>query len=208
MQTIIKKQISQGGGSLKIILQNGVIFRLPTNSTFYSKYKLGDTITDLDISKLASESTKYLLYQYALRQVAISPKNKFVLKQKLTQKLPPGSAPSLISEVVEALEAKSLLNEEDFAAYLLSRHQNKSAFFQKRILQQRGVNQDIISKLTNHTDNKQQIKLITNLTNKYHLRYQKLPKFQQNQKILNLLYQKGFPLALAKPIVDQSLKNS
>lgn len=214
-QTIIHKQINRTSSGLKLSLQNGQVFCLPLNFEFHTKLHLGDTLDSRQIQELSKASLRHILTEYALRQIAISPKNKLVLKQKVTQKAPAILAKygyslldsdQIISEVVDYLEAKNLLNELDFATYLLSRHKNKSIFFQKRILQQKGVSQEIISNLIGKVDQQNQLVLMRNLVIKYRLRYQNLPKFQQNQKILNLLYQKGFPISLAKPIVDQTQK--
>lgn len=215
IQTIIHKKINRTGRSFVLTIQNGQTFYLSLNSDIYSKFRPGDSLTDEQIQHLSATSLENLLNEYALRQIAISPKNRQILHQKLQQKLPFFikqykyvllDTGQIITKIIDKLATQNLLNESDFASYLLSRHKNKSSFFQKRILRQKGIDSDIVSNLFSRPDSSGQIALITNLVNKYRLRYQNMPKYQQNQKILNLLYNRGFPLSLAKPIVDQIKK--
>ena len=102
--------------------------------------------TNLEISdelygKIKSTSLYYLLYNYALNQVAISPKISQILSPKIKQKLRfylrkyklTGDYDYLIDQITDKLLSLNLLDEFAYANYLLRKNKNRSRQYISRL---------------------------------------------------------------------------
>lgn len=97
---------------------------------------------DLELfSQLKSHCLYYLLYNYSLNQVALSPKIEKVISPKIRQKLYfyqkkyllDGDYQYLIDQVIDKLNSQNLLDKLSFAHYLLRKNQHRSRNYLQRL---------------------------------------------------------------------------
>jgi len=75
---------------------------------------------EADYSELKAISTNYLARQYALRQIAISPKTEKILRQKLSKKYRDYNSDKLIESLL------SYLDDQKYIDYVCKKFKNKS----------------------------------------------------------------------------------
>jgi SOS response regulatory protein OraA/RecX len=75
---------------------------------------------EADVAQLKEFSQNYLAKEYALRQIAISPKTEKILKQKIKQKFRDFNSDELVGELTK------YLNEDDYISYIQRKFKNKS----------------------------------------------------------------------------------
>lgn len=190
-----------------IYTDTSAIYILPLVEALKLKLRPGDEITDPSFFEKASLT--YLLKEYALRQVAISPKSRHILSQKLTQKLSfyqhkfKYTEAIALDTILDYLEDRKLLDQKAFARHILYKNKNKPLMYIKQKLKQANVGQEDIQEMLSEVSQDHQIDLLKKHIAKLKLKYQKQPQFVQKQKILASLYQKGFPIDKALSLLDQ-----
>lgn len=151
-------------------------------------------------------SASYLLYEYAIRQLAISPKTRLALDQKLrlySRKIifkynyPSKLVSSLVPVTLEKIDEKGLINDDEFVAYYIRRHPHKSLMDIKFSLQHLGVD----LKDHPHLFVSEKDKIRTLITKK--LRHQDLTDVNTKNKLISFLCRKGFALGDVKTIIDE-----
>lgn len=172
---------------------------------------------DIDPQKfedIAYASFKYLGWEYAIRQIAISPKTEKILSQKLKifllkslkkYKLSldiPFS--SLIGKIVTDLKSRNLLNSEDFINYFINKNRHKSEKYITFMLAQQDIKIDpsSLKKLLPQND----LDLIKKYLDKKRINPKDLEDFKYRQKIIASLYRRAFDLADIKAVIDDYSK--
>jgi SOS response regulatory protein OraA/RecX len=154
---------------------------------------------------IETASARFLLTEYSFRQVAISPKVRKLLIQKLqlySQKInhlyhfPESLVKNLIDPVVDKIEDLGMLDVPGFVEYFSRRHRRQSASQIKFQLRQLGIDQ----KLT-VSDDVDKIKII--LQKKY--QPDDFSDYKSKNKIIAKLYQKGFAVNDIKTAIDDYL---
>ncbi len=165
-------------------------------------------INDELFEKIKTSSLYYLLYNYSLNQVALSPKIKQTLSPKIRQKLYlyqkkyklTGDYQFLIEEIIDKLSSLNLLDESSFSDYLLRKNKKHSRQYLSRLfsfyhltLPQENPEEDI-----------KNIKEI--LLKKKYLSLNLSDNTAKNKLIVSLL-RKGFAYNDIKIAIDESIKN-
>jgi SOS response regulatory protein OraA/RecX len=177
--------------------------------------KKGESLDPDRFNSLIQTSYQYLIKEYALRQIATSPKTKKLLNQKIFQKkyLLSKKYPlfkdstqnsSIIDQVIQDLEDQGLLNDTDYAKYAINRHRAKSPQFIRYLLLQKGVNlKNLPDDFFSQIDSSQNIK-------KYLLKKfskpQDLADFNTKNKFISSMLRKGFTHSEVKTVIDDFLK--
>jgi SOS response regulatory protein OraA/RecX len=167
-------------------------------------------IDEIKLAQIISASSLYLGKEYALRQIAISPKTSKIIFQKLklyffkaSQKYKYFSGfnfNSTISLIIETLNSKGLLNQSDFIKSFVAKNHRKSANQIKFLLAQKGV--DISSLKLDKTNDINSIKRI--LTKK-RVNNEFLKDFKAKNKLYGSLFRQGFETSDIKAAIDDYL---
>jgi len=158
--------------------------------------------------KIKTHSLYYLLYQYSLNQIALSPKIKQTLVPKIRQKLYfyqkkyklNGDYQFLIEEIIDKLSSLNLLDETSFAQYLLRKNQKHSRQYLSRLFS--------FYHLTPPPDNSQdEIKKIREILLKKKYTFLNLSDTTVKNKLIASLLRKGFAYNDIKTAIDELSKN-
>lgn len=169
--------------------------------------KTGIDLSPEILEKIYGLSQKELLYNYALRQIAISPKTPTLLlrrlslyQRKIVHKFKFILLSDLVQEVVTEVQERGLLKESDYADYLQRRCSKKSNLYLKKKLVEAGLNPSA----TAHRDESE---IIQNLLRKKNISFVELTDFKTKNKIIGSLYRQGYSLSAIKSTIDVILKN-
>ena len=143
-------------------------------------------------------------HEYALRQIAISPKTEKIISQKLKlffqrviakYKINTNSVnlSEINQQILQDLKDRKLLNEKDFIDYFVKRNHKKSRQQIIYTLQQLGVNSALLSSI--QFDQESDVDKIKKLLNKKNIDKSKLTDFNEKNKIKASLYRRGFNLS-------------
>lgn len=165
-------------------------------------------INDELFEKIKTSTLYYLLYNYSLNQVALSPKIEQTLSPKLRQKLYfyqkkyklTGDFYFLIDEIIDKLSSLNLLDESSFSDYLLRKNKKHSSQYLSRLFSF----YHLIPPQTNSRDDIQKIKEI--LLKKKYLSLNLSDNTVKNKLIVSLV-RKGFAYNDIKIAIDESIKN-
>jgi len=102
---------------INVVFDDGNYLPLFIDDVVKNNLKIGE---ECDFGKLKDLSTNYLARQYALRQIAISPKVASILKRKLRQKYRDFNS----DELIESL--KQYLDEKKYIDYFVNKYKKKS----------------------------------------------------------------------------------
>lgn len=162
------------------------------------------------LEKIKFLSLLYLGKEYALRQVAISPKTEKVLFYKLknflkrtTHKfnLLSGTDIDLVArQIIDELKNKKFLDESDFVDYFIKKNKSKSIVQIKYLLQQQGVD---VSKFKISLPN--EIETIKNFLIKKNFDQNLLSDYNYKNKLYASLFRKGFSVSTIKTAIDEYL---
>ena len=162
-------------------------------------------IDDALFSQMEQRSARFMMLQYSLRQIAISPKIQSILVPKLklycrrlSLKFGYQSSlyPAIIDEIIQKLTDDGLLDEPGFVDYYLRRHSKKSVLENNYRLRQLGI-KTVIPKIPG--SDSENIKKI--LLRKYS--QINLDDFAARQKVIAALTRKGFALNDIKNAIDE-----
>ncbi len=165
-------------------------------------------IDEEKFSDIISASLSYLGREYALRQIAISPKTEKILSQKLkiffiktTRKYKhfiDFKADQIISNIITDLNSKKLLNQDDFVKSFLAKNKKKSTNQIKFLLAQKGIDTNSVDIPKN--DDLESIKRI--LTKK-RITKEILTDFKAKNKLYASLFRQGFDISDIKAAIDE-----
>jgi len=168
---------------------------------------------NLDISeelfnKIKSASLYYLLYNYSLNQIALSPKIEKTLSPKIRQKLYfyqkkyhlDGDFTYLIDQVIKKLSSLNLLDDVTFASYLLRKNKKHSRQYLSRLFS--------YYHLSLPPDfNRNDIQNIKDVLVKKKYASLNLSENSVKNKLLASLLRKGFAYSDIKTAIDELYKN-
>lgn len=198
---------------VNLIFSDGLYLPFFVDDVFKLSLKKGQEVDSEKIELLSNTSLKYLSREYALRQIANSPKNEKVLSQKLKLFLLKSkkklnistdfSVLPIIEDIIFELKSKDLLNESNFISYFIQRNHRKS---QKQIiflLSQQGIKVDpsLVVKLLPKND----LMLIKNFLEKKRINSDFLADFNNRQKTIAKLFNRGFHISDIKSVIDDYL---
>lgn len=159
---------------------------------------------------ITNTSLLYLGREYALRQIAISPKTEKNLKlklklffQKIRKKfnlITSDSISIIIDQIITNLNSKNLLNQESFVSYFINKNRHKSKTQILYLLSQQGI--EINPEITNRFTLDDDQKLIEKYLNKKRVSADLLKDFNYRQKIMASLFRRGFKLSDIKAVID------
>lgn len=155
-------------------------------------------------------SLLYLGKEYALRQIAISPKTEKILFQKLkiffykkTQKfnlLSLTPVDSIINQIIADLKEKKFLNQENFIDYFIKKNKFKSVVEIKYLLKQKGID---TSSLNISSDNENDS--IKKILSKKKVNRKLLSDYSYKNKLYASLFRRGFTMVAIKTAIDEFL---
>lgn len=162
-------------------------------------------LSDDEYTQIQHKSAEFLLFEYALRQIAISPKTKKILHQKLlnycqriNQKFnyPLDLLNQLTATTLDNIVSRGLIDDSAFIDSYVRRHPKMSQVQIKYTLQNLGV--VVPSSFQNQTSDVDKVKQI--LIKKY--KNANMTDFKTKNKIIASLYRKGFALGDIKTAID------
>jgi len=162
------------------------------------------------LNQIISLSLTYLGKEYALHQIAISPKTETIISQKLkifffqkTQKFKLFSQISftaIIDQIVQDLRDKNLLNNSDFINYFVNKNKSKSITEIKFLLRQKGIN---VSSLNISSSN--ELDSIKKILSKKKINKELVADFNFKNKLYASLFRRGFQISDIKAAIDDYL---
>ncbi len=164
-------------------------------------------IDEEKFTQIIQSSLSYLGNEYALRQIAISPKTEKIISQKLkiffikkSQKYKYFSNfnfSPIITSIIDNLNAKKLLNQDDFIKSFIAKNHHKSIKQVKFLLAQKGVN---ISNL--NLNNTNDIESIKRILTKKRVTQKLLKDFKAKNRLYSSLLRQGFEFSDIKAVID------
>jgi SOS response regulatory protein OraA/RecX len=203
---IVSSNISQKNSRLIWLkFSDGQLLPLSTDNYVLMHLKKFEPLNDELFLEIQTNSAKFLLTEYSLKQIAISPKVRKLLSQKLRQyaqkinlkfAYPHGLVSGLIEEVLNKITALGLLDEAKFVDYFARRHHRQSATQINYQLRQLGIDQKIST-----------IDEVANIKAILEKKYQPIDfsDFKTKNKIIASLFRKGFALGDIKTAIDAFL---
>lgn len=172
---------------------------------------------EIDESKLEliiKTALQFTGREYALRQIAISPKTGKIINQKLklffqktilkykinTNNL---NLSEINQQIIKELKDRKLLNDQDFIDYFVKKNHKKSRQQIIYSLQQFGINSSLLSSVEFNQES--DIDKIKKILNKKNIDKSKLTDFNEKNKIKASLYRRGFNLSDIKNAFDDWL---
>lgn len=162
------------------------------------------------LNQIALSSLSYLGREYALRQIAISPKTEKIIFQKLKlffirtinkhQHFSGLEFDSIISDIISYLNSKNLLDPSDFINNFITKNHRKSVSQIKFLLTQKGI--DTTGLKFDKTNDLNSIKLILA---KKRVNCKTLTDFKAKNKLYSSLFRQGFDISDIKAAIDDYL---
>lgn len=171
--------------------------------------KSGLEISEELFEKIKSTALHYLLYNYSLNQIALSPRISRVLSPKIRQKLYfyqkkyhlDGDFSHLVDAIIDKLSAKNLLDQVAYSSYLIRKNKNRSRQYLSRLFSYYHL--DFPSDFINN--DQQSLKKILLKKNISSLNLLETPV---KNKLFASLMRKGFAYDDIKNVIDELTKNS
>jgi SOS response regulatory protein OraA/RecX len=200
---------SKSPEKIYLLFNNGSLLPLKLDDYVLEKLKSGQVITDSLFDRLSVLSLTYLLKNYALRQIAISPKIETVLRPKLNRQVDiyfhkfsfaPIDTQPIIADLIDYLNQKKLLDPTTYASYLINRNPSKSLHYLRQLFSHHHLDHSL---LTFSTDDLIKIKKLVDKKTK------SLPKpmdFKTKTRLIGFLTRKGFAYSDIKTAIDEIVK--
>ncbi len=161
---------------------------------------------EIDESKyrlIIKTSLLFIGREYALRQIAVSPKTEKIINQKLklffrkvifkyNLNINSLNLEEISQRILKDLKDKKLLNEKDFINYFIKKNGKKSHQQIMYLLHQFGVNQDLLSSINFNQES--EIDKIKKIISK--------KKNMDKLKLKSSLYRRGFNLSDINAAID------
>lgn len=176
----------------------------------------GMDLDELIFKKIVNVALTYLLKDYSLRQIAISPKTTKILTfklslylRRLTKKYQLALSESEKIELVESnilkLKEKGLINDEEYINFFIKKNSRKSRQEIMFLLKKNGIDTSIIpSEKLNNEGDKDKIK---NLIIKKIHNSSDLIDFNNRKKVTAYLIRKGFSYDDVKFTIDDLINS-
>jgi len=201
---IISLKPSRSGNLLHLGLEDGTVLPISADDAVRLSLSRFLNLSPEELSRLYLLSASFQLREYALRQIALSPKTAAILSQKLLHhfykiktrcRLPDLDYRQIIDKIITDLQDKGLVSESEYVNFFLHRHSGKSRRHLELLLKKQGVK--VI--LPAAADDLSKIKKIIAKS-----RYQPtdLRDFKTKNKLFSSLYRRGFSLDDIRRAVD------
>lgn len=187
-----------------IYLDGKFSFSLDIAQLADAKLKVGQEITEEQLSALKQQSNFGKLYQRTLEWVLSRPhsvkETRDYLVRKKYQKPEYEITDSAIDEVIQKLQAKNYLNDVSFATYYVENRFQKKGISAKRLRQElfkKGVSEQVIEQIlkdSERDDTEEIQKIITRLRRKNY----------DDQKLIQYLLNQGFDYSLVQTVVRET----
>lgn len=177
--------------------------------------KKNQKIDSQKLTLIIDSSLKYLGREYALRQIAISPKSEKVLSQKLKlfffkkikkfklfSKNP--NTIQIIREIISDLKSKNLLNQSDYISYFIKKNKSKSKFQIKFLLNQQGIKIDSLD--FDQISPKNDLVAIKKILAKKNISSLDLTDFKSKNKLFSSLFRRGFHFDDIQTAIDDLIQ--
>lgn len=158
--------------------------------------------------QLTHLSLYHLLRDYSLRQLALSPKSTFTLSLKLKKHYyqllrhyhyhQPPVPNDLIRQIIDNLSSQHLLDDREYANFMVNKHQRKSARHIIFLLHQAGVNYSTCSDCLSTLHQQDRAKIIKLLPKIAHL---------PPPKQFSWFIRRGFREDSVKSVIDETVVN-
>ncbi len=211
---LLQIKASQNPDKVNLVIDN-LFLPFPVEKIITFSLTKNQEISPEFFEQIKKESIKYVLYNYALRQIAMLPQvegtllpklnlyqRRYLYKTKL--EIDREVQSRIIEEIINKLNSQKLLNQDQFVTSLINRYKNRKS--QREIiyrLQQAGVDhrQYDLASLGLESENsiiqKLILKKVKNLAD--------LADFNTKNKVISYLVRKGFSLNSAKTVIDDLL---
>ena len=168
-------------------------------------------INDSKLELITKTSLLFIGREYALRQIAISPKTEKIIDQKLKLFFKKTILKYKINnsqlnfnqinqQIIDYLKDKKLLNDKDFINYFVKKNSRKSHQQIIYMLHQFGVDQDLLLNIEFNQVN--DLYKIKNFLIKKKITKSKLMDFNEKNKIKASLFRRGFNLSDINTAID------
>lgn len=205
------KQAVKNHNRANIFVNGKYSFSLDISQLATFKIRVGQTITQAELTNFKHASVFGKFYQRTLEWVLLRPRSvketrDYLFRKSQTQATSnrafktsapaPSLAPSDHEEIIQQLLAKGYLNDETFAAYYIENRFVKKGISKKRLeleLRKKGINSNLIERVlrASSRDDAAEIKKIIT---KKRARY-------DDEKLIAYLVRQGFDFYLAKELV-------
>lgn len=175
----------------------------------------GKHIDDSEFAKIVERALNYLSWEYALKQIAISPKTEKILSQKingyLNRVLYKYQIPNIVdtnkilNQCILKVKEQGLINDFEYIIFFIKKNSKKSKKEIIFLLAQKGINiNELPQDVFNKNDDLEKIK---KLIEKKGTNREKLANFEYKNKLTAYLYRKGFSLSNIKTAIDEFLNS-
>lgn len=200
-------QIKKSRSSDKIWLtfDNGSFLPFKLDDYVLEKLKIGDSV---DFDHLCHLSLKFLINNYALRQIAISPKIGEILLPKLKSQsryyqkkynFSNINPDQIINDTIDSLEEKKWLDKDGYAQFLLKKHHKKSRRYLEQLFSYYHLDKSLLV-----VDDKNNLKIL--LLKKINKLSKQLDLSTKN-KLMQSMVQKGFAYSDTKSMIDEIISS-
>jgi len=199
---------SKSPEKIYLLFAGGNLLPLKLDDFVLTKVKIGTEIDHSLYSRLSALSLHYLLLNYALRQVAISPKIETILHPKLNRQTniylhkfsySPIDTSKIINDVLAFLNQKNLLDHAAFAGYIIRRHQSKSQNYLRQLFFHHHLDPSLLPSVTDD------LSKIKKLIVKKLKTSPKAMDFKTKNRLIGFLSRKGFAYNDIKTVIDELL---
>lgn len=204
---LLKISRSRSSDKVWLSFDDGSLIPFKVDDIVIHKIKPG-VIDNYDF--LCELSLKFLINNYALRQISISPKIAAILVPKLKNQaqyyqkkyhLPALNSSQIIDETINYLDSKGWLDPAGFAKSLLKKHHKKSKRYLEQLFSFYHLDQSLLSFNTDKDNIKKLLeKKMSHLPNPL--------DFKTKTKLYQSLVQKGFAYNDIKSVIDEISNSS
>ena len=199
---------STSGRTCTIILSDQSYFQLSFDWALANNFRAGFEVTPDILQKIKHHSSYFRLKEYALRQIAISPKTetKLRLKMRLYCQKHTINMPKTTEVIISEIKQLGLLDEKKYIEYYQRRFPNKSTLMLQQGLLACGISRTSLN-LYLKVNNQQNRNNIIKLLAKKHVTRQTLGNVLEKNRILSMILRKGFSIGEAKSAIDDYLNS-
>jgi len=200
---LLKVQRSRSPDKIYLIFKSGRAIPFFIDDFVSQNLSIG---SDYSEDFIYPKSLSFLLRSYALRQVAISPKIEKILRPKLSNQVRLYGrkfygdfvfSNVVVDQIISDLNEKKLLDESQYASFIVRRYQKKSHRFLEQLFFKYGLN---LSLLPLPVLEKEKIKKILEKKN---INLSNPMDFKTKTKLIYSLSQKGFAYNDIKTVIDE-----
>ena len=197
-------------------------FSISANDLLKSGISTKVEISEKDLENFKRQASKSYLLDACLRYISSRPHSKNEISQYIKRKIFQNKElkeqiaddqKNIIIEILNYLEEKKYINDEDFAIWLVSQRNNsrsnKSFSHIKAELRKKGISSEIIEEISKDIDiTSESVKIQSLLEKKFQQLQNRNKNVHETKKALYThLLQKGFSYEAIQPIVDTYIEH-